>query len=69
MLERPGRLDTLTVNVEAAPGTWAEGAEARGAELADRVKHAVGVTIAVAVVAPGALERSQGKAKRIDDRR
>jgi phenylacetate-CoA ligase len=69
VLERPGRLDTLTVRVEAEPGTWAEGAEARGAELAERVKAAVGVTIAVEVVAPGAVERSQGKAKRIDDRR
>ncbi|HET6684796.1 MAG TPA: phenylacetate--CoA ligase PaaK, partial [Gaiella sp.] len=69
VLERPGRLDTLTVRVEAAPDSWAEGVEGRGIELAERVKHAVGVTIAVDVVAPGAIERSQGKAKRIDDRR
>lgn len=69
VLERPGRLDTLTVRVETAPGTWAEGVEARGAELVDRVKQTVGVTIAVEVVAPETIERSQGKAKRIDDRR
>ena len=69
VLERPGRLDTLTVRVEAAPGTWVEGAGARGAELADRVKAAVGLTIQVEVGAPGTVERSQGKAKRIDDRR
>jgi phenylacetate-CoA ligase len=69
VLERPGRLDTLTVRVEAAPDSWAEGVEGRGIELAERVKHAVGVTIAVDVVAPGAIERSQGKAKRIEDRR
>jgi phenylacetate-CoA ligase len=69
VLERPGRLDTLTVRVEAAPDTWAEGVEGRGVELAERVKHAVGVTIEVDVVAPGGIERSQGKAKRIDDRR
>jgi len=69
VLERPGRLDTLMVRVEAAPDTWAEGVEGRGIELAERVKHAVGVTIEVDVVAPGAVERSQGKAKRIDDRR
>ena len=43
--------------------------EARGAELVDRVKQTVGVTIAVEVVAPETIERSQGKAKRIDDRR
>ncbi len=69
VLERPARLDLLTVRVEAAVGTWAEGVDARGAELVDRVKQAVGVTIRVEVVAPGAIERSQGKAKRIDDRR
>jgi phenylacetate-CoA ligase len=69
VLERPGRLDTLTVRVEATPGTWAEGVEGRGAELRDRVKQSVGVTIDVEVVAPGTIERSQGKATRIDDRR
>ena len=69
VLERPGRLDTLTVRVEAAADTWAEGAAGRGVELAERVKHAVGVTIAVDVVEPGGIERSQGKARRIDDRR
>jgi phenylacetate-CoA ligase len=69
VLDRPGRLDTLTVRVEAEADSWAEGVEGRGVELAERVKHAVGVTIGVDVVAPGAIERSQGKAKRIDDRR
>jgi phenylacetate-CoA ligase len=69
VLERPGRLDTLTVRVEAADDTWGEGVAGRGVELAKRVKAAVGVTIAVDVVAPGAIERSQGKARRIDDRR
>jgi len=69
VLERPERLDTLTVRVEAVPETWAEAAEQRGAELAQRVKHEVGVSVGVEVVAPGAIERSQGKAQRIDDRR
>ena len=69
VLERPGRLDTLTVRVEAASDTWGEGVEGRGVELAERVKAAVGVTIEVDVVSPGAIERSQGKARRIDDRR
>jgi phenylacetate-CoA ligase len=70
VLTRPGRLDALTVEVEAQD-TFAAGdaAERLGAELVERVKQGVGVTIDVAVVAPGALERSQGKAKRIDDRR
>jgi phenylacetate-CoA ligase len=70
VLTRPDRLDVLTVRVEA-DDTFAAGdaASRMAAELRDRVKHAVGVTVAVDVVAPGTLERSQGKAKRIDDRR
>lgn len=69
VLERPGRLDTLTVRVEAASATWAEGVAVRRAELVDRVKRAVGVTIEVDVVPPATIERSQGKAQSIDDRR
>jgi phenylacetate-CoA ligase len=70
VLTRPGRLDVLTVCVEAVDTFAAGDAASRLAgELAERVKHTVGVTVDVDVVAPGALERSQGKAKRIDDRR
>jgi phenylacetate-CoA ligase len=70
VLTRPERLDVLTVCVEA-DDTFAAGDAAgrMAAELVDRVKHTVGVTVGVDVVAPGTLERSQGKAKRIDDRR
>jgi phenylacetate-CoA ligase len=70
VLTRPGRLDTLTVKVEASD-TFAAGeaSERLAADLVERVKQIVGVTIEVEVVSPGALERSQGKAKRIDDRR
>ena len=70
VLTRPGRLDALTVRVEALDTFAAGDAAARlGAELVARVKETVGVSIDVDVVAPGTLERSQGKAKRIDDRR
>jgi phenylacetate-CoA ligase len=70
VLTRPERLDVLTVRVEADDTFAAGDAAGRMAvELVDRVKHTVGVTVGVDVVAPGTLERSQGKAKRIDDRR
>ena len=67
VLSRPGNLDVLTVQVEA----YDAGADrdALGRALADRVKHRIGVTIGVEVLAPHALERSLGKAKRISDRR
>ncbi|WP_231496189.1 phenylacetate--CoA ligase PaaK [Nocardioides sp. URHA0032] len=65
VLTRPGTLDELTVQVEAAgppdPGL--------GGLLAERIKQRIGVTARVEVLAPYALERSLGKAKRISDRR
>ncbi|WP_406829504.1 phenylacetate--CoA ligase PaaK [Pedococcus sp. KACC 23699] len=70
VLTRPKRMDELTVQVEAASASSGPDERAGMArELASRVKHHVGVTIAVEVLAPHALERSLGKAKRISDRR
>ena len=67
VLTRPGRLDELTVQVEAAPDLTDRSATA--AHLAQRVKERVGITVSVEVVDPHALERSLGKAKRIKDNR
>jgi phenylacetate-CoA ligase len=70
VLTRPGRLDELTVQVEAAEGvTDPARREAMAREVASRVKRRVGVTIKVEVLDPHALERSLGKAKRISDQR
>jgi phenylacetate-CoA ligase len=69
VLTRPGNLDELTVRVEAHSSVPAGDRAALGATLAGRVKDRVGVTIAVDVVEPHALERSLGKAKRISDQR
>src|SRR6478735_5862829 len=67
VLTRPGNLDELTVRVEHAPD--ADHSRALGAALAERIKQRVGVTASVEVLAPHALERSLGKAKRISDQR
>jgi phenylacetate-CoA ligase len=70
VLTRPGRLDELTVQVEAAEGvTDPARREAMAREVASRVKRRVGVTVKVEVLDPHALERSLGKAKRISDQR
>ena len=70
VLTRPGRLDELTVQVEAAEGVSDPSRrEAMARELASRVKRRVGVTVKVEVLDPHALERSLGKAKRISDQR
>ncbi|MEV6890734.1 phenylacetate--CoA ligase PaaK [Kribbella sp. NPDC051137] len=67
VLTRPGRLDELTVQVEASPDLTDRATAA--STLAHRIKVRVGVTAAVEVVDPHALERSLGKAKRIKDLR
>jgi phenylacetate-CoA ligase len=68
-LRRPERLDELDVVVEARPGlNSADHADiARNAE--HLIKAYVGVSTRVRVVAPGTVERSQGKAKRVNDLR
>jgi phenylacetate-CoA ligase len=69
VLTRPGNLDELTVLVESLDAVDETAAGSLGAALAERIKNRIGVTARVEVVAPHALERSTGKARRIDDRR
>ncbi len=70
VLTRPGRMDELTVRVEAHdPGLSDTARTDLGRRLVGLVKDNVGVTIDVEVTEPHALERSLGKAKRIDDQR
>jgi phenylacetate-CoA ligase len=69
-LNRKGRMDNMTVVVEARPE--AAGAEARAGqsrELAHHIKAVIGISTAIKVVDPGAVERSGGKAKRVFDLR
>jgi phenylacetate-CoA ligase len=67
---RTGRLDEVTVHVEARPEALNPAllrAEAQQAEV--RIKHRVGLTATVVIETPGTIERSVGKAKRVVDRR
>ncbi|MFC9835440.1 phenylacetate--CoA ligase PaaK [Rhodococcus sp. NPDC127530] len=69
VLDRPGRMDELTVRVESRPdAVIADHARAAG-ELQKLVKNRIGVSVKVDVVAPGDLERSLGKARRLIDNR
>ena len=69
ILGRDGRLDTLTVRVEARADCPPDRREPAALELAREVKDRVGVTVAVEVVDPDTLERSVGKLQRVIDRR
>ncbi|WP_329388855.1 phenylacetate--CoA ligase [Streptomyces sp. NBC_01351] len=68
-LTREGRLDALTVRVEARRETEAARREAAAAEVVRAVKEGIGVSVRVEVVDPETLERSVGKIKRLMDLR
>ncbi len=69
-LTRDGRMDAMTIHVEA--GSDAASSEARNAAagvLSKKIKDTIGVGTKVTVGAPGTVERSQGKARRVIDNR
>jgi phenylacetate-CoA ligase len=71
-LTKDGPLDALLVRVELKPGLeHGDGSAAVGAEaaLAHAIKSYIGVSAAVKVEPPGAVERSIGKARRVIDKR
>jgi phenylacetate-CoA ligase len=72
-LRRPDRLDELDVVVELRASLAGKLNSQEIAELERRAEHLikayVGVTTKARVVAPGTIERSQGKAKRVVDLR
>jgi phenylacetate-CoA ligase len=69
VLATRGRLDELTVEVEARPECPPERRGPAAAEVARAVKDTVGVSVDVAVVDPDTLPRSMGKLQRLFDRR
>ncbi|MBX9590752.1 MAG: phenylacetate--CoA ligase [Hyphomonadaceae bacterium] len=70
VLTREARMDEMEVLVEAAPaGAQAEARRASAVELGHLVKNLIGVTAKITVTAPGGVERSQGKARRVIDLR
>ena len=69
-VRREGRLDDLTVVVEAKAGAGDEATRAAaGQDLAGHIKSRIGITSTVTVMEPDAVERSMGKAQRIVDLR
>ncbi|WP_223735800.1 phenylacetate--CoA ligase PaaK [Streptomyces purpurogeneiscleroticus] len=66
-LSRRGRMDHLTVRVEARADAGTEARAAAAASITKGVKDGVGVTVSVDIVDPETLERSVGKLKRIVD--
>ena len=61
VIERPGHLDELTVQVE--------GGEVDPVRVREQLRSALGLTARVEIVPPGSIPRSEGKALRVLDRR
>ena len=66
---RPNRLDEVRVRVEVRPGCGPAERAAAARELAAHVKACVGISVTVDLCDPGTIQRSAGKARRVDDRR
>ena len=69
VLTRPGRLDELTVNVEADPSVPEASRAGLALEVQHHIKSTIGTSAKVNVIDPGGIERSVGKARRIIDKR
>ena len=69
-LNKRGRMDAMRVMVEALPAQADEAAKERAMRvLAKKIKDTAGISVEVAVGAPGTVPRSQGKAVRVIDNR
>ncbi len=68
-ITRPSALDEMAVLVERSPASGSADGDAAGAKLAHLIKNLIGVSAEIRVVAPGGIERSIGKAKRVVDKR
>ncbi len=70
VLTREARMDEMEVLVEASPASAQAGArQVSAGELGHLVKNLIGVTAKITVTDPGGVERSQGKARRVIDKR
>jgi len=69
-LRRDQRLDVVRLLVEARPDSADEAScAAQAALLAGHIRQSIGLGVEVVVGAPGSIERSAGKARRINDLR
>jgi len=73
VVSREAHLDVLEVHVEVRADAWTElpaaALEALAKELQHHIKSYIGVSAAVVTLAPNAIERTVGKARRVVDKR
>jgi phenylacetate-CoA ligase len=72
IVDRVGQMDTLEVQVEVTEGTFSDEVkklEALARRIEGDIKDYFGVTCKVKLVEPRTIQRSEGKATRVIDRR
>jgi phenylacetate-CoA ligase len=69
VVTRQGHMDRLRIEVEALPGVPENRFGELAADAIHHIKSLIGVTAEVAVLGPGSVPRSQGKAVRVRDLR
>ncbi len=72
VIRKKGYLDALSVDVEAKPHIYEQGQEALqevAQKIGKRIHGVIGINVAVRLVAPKSIQRSEGKAKRVFDTR
>jgi phenylacetate-CoA ligase len=72
IVDRVGQMDTLEVQVEVTEGTFSDevkALEALARRIESDIKDYFGVTCKVKLVEPRSIQRSEGKAQRVIDRR
>lgn len=69
-LTRAGRMDAMTILVEAQPDAASDAARAASVkELSHHIKSVIGISARVDARLPGGVARSEGKARRVVDNR
>ncbi|HEY5853565.1 MAG TPA: phenylacetate--CoA ligase PaaK [Aldersonia sp.] len=69
VLDKPARMDRLTVRVEARPDADAGQRDSAATTLRALIKNRIGVTVDIDVLDTDGIERSLGKARRLIDNR
>lgn len=71
-VDRKGRMDTLEINVEIDEGVFSDAVkdfQNMGREIEKEIKDLLGVSCKVHLVEPKSIQRSEGKAQRVIDKR
>jgi phenylacetate-CoA ligase len=68
-LDKQGNLDQMTVKVELADPAGTGDREAMASQLQHNIKSYIGVSCKISIQESGSIARSEGKAKRVVDRR